>query len=96
MLVLIKLEPEISQFIGRIIEIGDGLRSFQPLPVLIQFANDVVIAALLPVFWAGRATGGAVLIRRGKNATHLFEFIAVIAVGVVLDVLGGAYKHGKR
>src|SRR5580658_7424692 len=87
-LIFVELHPEVGQLVRRVVEIGDGLRAGEQQFVLIQVAGDIVVAALLPVFWAGCAAGGAIFVRRREDGSQRFELVAVVGCRVILNILG--------
>ena len=48
--ILIKLDPQIGERDGRIVGIGNSLRTADPLLLIIENYFDLVVCSLLPVF----------------------------------------------
>ena len=69
--VLIKLDPEIREPMGRIVRIGNDLRTTDPLLLIIEDYLNFVIRSLLPVFGTGSPICSANLIRVRKNLVNL-------------------------
>jgi len=69
--VLIKLDPEISESMGRIVRIGNDLRTTDPLLLIIEDYLNFVIRSLLPVFGTGSPICSANLIRVRKDLINL-------------------------
>lgn len=94
-LVLIQLQPKISELVGRVVEVGDRFRPHEPLLIFIQRGFDVIVTALLPVFGAGGSAGRAVFIRGRQYGAQRFEFITVIGSWIVLGHEGatGGQTH---
>ena len=70
----------------------------QILLFLIENCLNLIIGALLPIFMSWRPRSRSVGIRIGQNRTQLFEFIAVVGGGIVLDILcdGRSRCYKKR
>ena len=81
-LVFVELQPEVTQGLGRLIDISDVFAAIEAQVVHIQGTLDVVITALLPVLRAGRAVDVAVIVGIGKQVGDLFKFVAVVRNGL--------------
>lgn len=51
--ILIELDPEVSQLIGRIVDVGDGFGAFDGLIVIIELHINHIVGLLLPVHVPG-------------------------------------------
>ena len=69
--VLIQLQPEIAQSIGRGVGVANGRRAGNPAPPFVEAHLNAVVGPLLPIGAAGGAGGVAIGIGRGQQGAEL-------------------------
>jgi hypothetical protein len=75
--VLFELEPEVAQFVGGIVEVGDRFGAGNALLLVVEFHLDVVVGPLLPVGRSRRPGGRTVRVGRGQHRPQLLKLRAV-------------------
>ena len=73
--VLVELEPDVGELVGRVVSIGDGLGAGDALVLVVELDLDLVVRALLPVLVSGSPRGGAVDVRRPQLVVELPELV---------------------
>jgi hypothetical protein len=76
--VLLKLEPEVAQLIGRVVVVGDASATDELGRHRVKRDGDVVVDPLLPVALARRARSRALVVRRGQHFLELPERVAFL------------------
>ncbi len=88
--VLVELQPEIPQGVGRTVGVGDGFAAGDHPPCFVQRHLDVVVGPLLPVAGGRRPRGVAVHVGGGQLGVELTELVDEIALGLLDGAVGGA------
>ena len=73
--VLVELQPEVGQRVGRPVDVGDRLRSGDAVQLLVELRLDAVVGALLPIARAGRSRCAAGDARGGEQGLELRELL---------------------
>ena len=82
--VLIQLQPDITQYVRRIVVVCHRFAGRQMILRLIDLHTDVIVRPLLPVLRARGSTGRSVLVRRSQEIVELLEPVAMIGAGIVV------------
>jgi hypothetical protein len=77
-LVFIKLQPEIAEYIRRVVKVSNGFAAGKFIIGFVQFAFYIIVNPLLPISGPGGAAGRTLLIGRRQYGAQLFKFIAVV------------------
>jgi len=75
--VLVELEPQVAQFVRRVVVVGDAGRADEFGRRGVERHRDVVVDLLLPVGGAGRARRRALVVRRRQHFVELPERVAL-------------------
>ena len=95
--VLVELDPQKIQHVGRVVVIGDALGAVNGLGDGVEFSLDHVIDLLLPVVLAGKAGGGALIVGV-RPFVDQAKHRMVLALDVAFDVapvLGGGRRRAE-
>ena len=93
-MVLVELQPQVREGIGRIVGVGDSFGAADTLIVVIEFDCNHVIRFLLPILVPRSAGGGAVRVGRRQKLLKLLEFTSQM-VGRVTEALREGACGGK-
>ena len=90
-MILVKLQPQVRERVGRIIGVGNRLGAAYTLVLVVEFHSDNVVCFLLPVLMPGSAGRCTVGVRRGKKLVELLEFARDVVSSVANTLRKGRY-----
>ena len=87
--VLVELHPEVGQFVGRVVVVGDDLGTVETLRLIVELDLHLVVRLVLPVLVSRRAGSRPVHIRRRGFLLDLAELAPVDRFRALLGHHGG-------